>query len=36
MASQARDLAPAMAWPVVAKSYIGLAQGLVAARLASA
>jgi len=36
MASEARELAPAMAWPVVANSYIGLAQGLVAARQASA
>ena len=36
MASQARDLAPAMAWPVVARAYVGLAQRLVAARLAVA
>jgi len=36
MASEARDLAPAMAWPVVANAYLALAQRLVAARLASA
>lgn len=36
MASEARGLAPAMAWPVVAKAYVGLAQRLVAARLAAA
>jgi polysaccharide biosynthesis protein PslF len=36
MATRARDLAPAMAWPVVASAYVGLAQRLVAARLALA
>jgi glycosyltransferase involved in cell wall biosynthesis len=36
MASRARDLAPAMAWPVVAHAYVELAQRLVAARLAVA
>jgi glycosyltransferase involved in cell wall biosynthesis len=36
MASEARGLAPAMAWPVVAKAYVSLAQRLVAARLAAA
>ncbi|MDZ4269324.1 MAG: glycosyltransferase [Mycobacterium sp.] len=36
MASQARELAPAMAWPVVANAYVTLAQRLVAARLAAA
>ncbi|VEG51735.1 group 1 glycosyl transferase [Mycolicibacterium aurum] len=36
MASEARGLAPAMAWPVVANAYVGLAQRLVAARLAVA
>jgi polysaccharide biosynthesis protein PslF len=36
MAMQARDLAPAMAWPVVAGAYVALAQQLVAARLARA
>jgi polysaccharide biosynthesis protein PslF len=36
MASHARDLAPAMAWPVVAHAYVELAQRLVAARLAVA
>ena len=36
MASQARGLAPAMAWPVVANDYVTLAQRLVAARLALA
>jgi glycosyltransferase involved in cell wall biosynthesis len=36
MASEARGLAPAMAWPVVANAYVGLAQRLVAARLAAA
>ena len=34
MASEARELAPTMAWPVVANAYVGLAQRLVAARLA--
>ncbi|MCV7155052.1 glycosyltransferase [Mycolicibacterium pyrenivorans] len=36
MASQARELAPAMAWPVVANAYVTLAQRLVAARLSAA
>lgn len=36
MATRARELAPAMAWPVVAGTYIELAQRLVAARLAVA
>ena len=36
MASEARDLAPALAWPVVANAYLTLAQRLVAARLAAA
>jgi len=36
MASEARDLAPAMAWPVVANAYLTLGQRLVAARLAAA
>lgn len=36
MASQARELAPSMAWPVVANSYVSLAQRLVAARLSAA
>lgn len=36
MASQARGLAPAMAWPVVARAYVQLAQRLVAARSAVA
>ncbi|PRC46864.1 glycosyl transferase family 1, partial [Mycobacterium sp. ITM-2017-0098] len=36
MASEARGLAPAMAWPVVANAYVSLAQRLVAARLAAA
>ncbi|MGB2919483.1 MAG: glycosyltransferase [Mycobacterium sp.] len=36
MASQARDLAPAMAWPVVAGAYLTAAQRLVAIRLAAA
>jgi polysaccharide biosynthesis protein PslF len=36
MASHARGLAPAMAWPVVAHAYVELAQRLVAARLAVA
>ena len=36
MASEARDLAPALAWPVVANAYVSLAQRLVAARLAAA
>lgn len=36
MASQARGLAPSMAWPVVADGYLTLAQRLVAARLAAA
>jgi glycosyltransferase involved in cell wall biosynthesis len=36
MASHARDLAPALAWPVVAHAYVELAQRLVAARLAVA
>ncbi|MGB2922993.1 MAG: glycosyl transferase family 1, partial [Mycobacterium sp.] len=36
MASEARDLAPAMAWPVVAGAYLTAAQRLVAIRLAAA
>jgi polysaccharide biosynthesis protein PslF len=36
MASEARGLAPSMAWPVVANAYVSLAQRLVAARLAAA
>ncbi|WP_319450690.1 MULTISPECIES: glycosyltransferase [unclassified Mycobacterium] len=36
MASHARGLAPAMAWPVVAHAYVELGQRLVAARLAVA
>ena len=36
MASEARDLAPSMAWPVVAGAYLELGQRLVAARLAAA
>lgn len=36
MASEARELAPSMAWPVVAGSYIRVAQRLVAARMAPA
>ena len=36
MASQARELAPSMAWPVVADAYLAMAKRLVAARLAQA
>ncbi len=36
MASEARGLAPAMAWPVVANAYVAVAQRLVAERLAAA
>jgi hypothetical protein len=36
MAFAARELAPAMAWPVVASAYIALAQRLVAERQAAA
>ena len=36
MATQARGLAPAMAWPVVAQAYVELGQRLVASRLAVA
>jgi glycosyltransferase involved in cell wall biosynthesis len=36
MASQARELAPTMAWPVVADAYLATARGLVAAGLARA
>ena len=36
MASEARDLAPALAWPVVANAYLTLGQRLLAARLAAA
>lgn len=36
MASQARNLAPAMAWPVVAAAYLAAGQRLVATRLAAA
>jgi glycosyltransferase involved in cell wall biosynthesis len=36
MAFAARELPPAMAWPVVASAYIALAQRLVAERLAAA
>ena len=32
MAAEARSLAPTMAWPVVAKAYLGLANRLRAAR----
>lgn len=34
MASEARELAPTMAWPVVADAYLALGRRLVAARLA--
>jgi polysaccharide biosynthesis protein PslF len=34
MASEARELAPTMAWPIVANAYVGLAQRLLATRLA--
>jgi polysaccharide biosynthesis protein PslF len=34
MAAEARRLAPAMAWPVVAKAYLGLAHRLLAGRSA--
>ena len=34
MAAQARELAPTMAWPVVANAYLTVAQRLVAARAA--
>ena len=36
MATQARGLAPAMAWPVVVQAYVELGQRLVASRLAVA
>ena len=36
MASEARELAPTMAWPVVADAYLTVARRLVAARLALA
>jgi glycosyltransferase involved in cell wall biosynthesis len=36
MASEARELAPTMAWPVVADAYLDLGRRLVAARLAVA
>jgi glycosyltransferase involved in cell wall biosynthesis len=36
MASEARDLAPTMAWPVVATTYLTLARRLVASRSARA
>jgi glycosyltransferase involved in cell wall biosynthesis len=36
MASEAREMAPAMAWPVVADAYLHVAQRLVAASSASA
>ncbi|MGB3351331.1 MAG: glycosyltransferase [Mycobacterium sp.] len=36
MASEARGLAPAMAWPVVANAYVVVAQRLIAERLAAA
>jgi glycosyltransferase involved in cell wall biosynthesis len=36
MAARARGLAPTMAWPVVAQAYAGLAQRVMAARLALA
>jgi len=36
MATHARELAPAMAWPVVAGAYVKLSQRIVAARLAVA
>ena len=34
MATEARELAPMMAWPVVANAYVALAQQMVAKRLA--
>ena len=34
MASEARELAPTMAWPVVANAYVTLAQQMIAKRLA--
>ena len=34
MASQSRELAPTMAWPIVANTYVELAQRLLGARLA--
>jgi glycosyltransferase involved in cell wall biosynthesis len=35
MAAEARRLAPKMAWPVVAKAYLGLAQRLIRQRAAA-
>ena len=34
MASEARELAPTMAWPIVANAYVALAQRVLATRLA--
>ena len=34
MAAESRELAPAMAWPIVANTYVALAQRLLGARLA--
>jgi glycosyltransferase involved in cell wall biosynthesis len=34
MASEARELAPTIAWPIVANAYVALAQRLLATRLA--
>jgi hypothetical protein len=34
MATEARGLAPTIAWPVVANAYLGVAQRLVASRSA--
>ncbi len=34
MAAESRELAPTMAWPIVASSYVALAQRLLGARLA--
>jgi glycosyltransferase involved in cell wall biosynthesis len=36
MASEARELAPTLAWPVIASAYVALAQRLLATRRASA
>jgi hypothetical protein len=36
MASQARELAPTMAWHVIADAYLSVARRLVAARTARA
>jgi glycosyltransferase involved in cell wall biosynthesis len=34
MAAESRELAPTMAWPIVANTYVALAQQLLSARLA--